>query len=112
VVSETKPQDNVAKNSKIKIEPAATPASEVEGLKSSTRFAQGRGATESPSELKGLPDEIAAVRAQAAPAAVPAAGSDSKAKSDRMATVAPPVAQPSSAGGLATTQQIFEQSAV
>jgi hypothetical protein len=111
-VSATEPTVNLADNSQIKIEPAATPASEVEGLKSSTRFAQGRGATESPSELKGFADEIAAVKAQAAAAAAPAAGSDSKAKSDRMATVAPPVAQPSSAGGLATTQQFSEQSAV
>ena len=103
---------NLADNSQIKIEPAARPSSEAS--KSSTRFAQGRAATEFPNEVtKGFVDkEIAAAKIQAAPAAAPSAGADSKAKSDTMAGAAPPVAQPSSAGSLGTRQQVSQQSAV
>ena len=113
-VSATEPTVNLADNGQIKIEPAATPSSETEALKSSTRFAEGRGASESTSDVtKGFADkEIAAAKIQAAPAAAPAAGGDSKAKSDTMAGVAPPVAQPSSAGSLGTKQQFSQQSAV
>ena len=50
-VSATEPTVNLADNSQIKIEPAATPASEAEALASSTRVAQGRAATESPSQV-------------------------------------------------------------
>jgi hypothetical protein len=65
------------------------------------------------SQIKIEPDkEIAAAKIQAAPAAAPAAGADSKAKSDTMAAGAPPVAQPSSAGSLGMTQQFSQQSAV
>jgi hypothetical protein len=113
-VSATKPTVNLADNSQIKIEPAATPASEVEAFKSSTRFAQGRGATELPSQVtKGFADkEIAAAKIQAAPAAAPAAASESKAESDRIAGAAPPVAQLSSAGSVGTKRQFSQQSAV
>jgi len=101
---------NLADNRQMKIEPAATPASEAEALASSTRVRQGRGATEFPSQVtKGFTDkEIAAAKIQAAPAA----GADSKAKSDTMAAAAPPVAQPSSVGSLGTKQQFSQQSAV
>ena len=113
-VSATEPTVNLADNNQIKIEPAATPASEAEALASSTRVLQGRAATEFPNQVtKGFTDkEIAAAKIQAAPAAAPAAGADSKAKSDTMAGVAPPVAQPSSAGSLGTKQQFSQQSAV
>ena len=113
-VSATEPTVNLADNSQIKIEPAATPASEAEALKSSTRLAQGRAATESPNEvIKGFTDkEIAAAKSQAAPAAAPAAGADSKAKSDTMTAAAPPVAQSSLAGSLGMTQQFAQQSGI
>jgi hypothetical protein len=112
-VSATEPTVNLADNSQIKVEPAATPASEAEALASSTRVAQGRGATEFPGQVtKGFMDKKFAARMQSAPAAAPAAGADSKAKSDTMAGVAPPVAQPSSARSLATAQQFSQQSAV
>ena len=105
---------NLADNRQTKIEPAATPASEAVALASSTRLAEGREATESPSQVaKGFTDkEIASAKTQAAPAAAPAAGADSKAKSDTMAAAAPPVAQPSSAGSLGTKQQFSQQSAL
>ena len=109
-VSATEPTVNLADNSQIKVEPAATPASEAEALASSTRVAQGRAATELPSQV--TKDEIASAKIQSAPAAAPAAGADSKAKSDTMAAAAPPVAQPSSAGSLGTKQQFSQQSAV
>jgi hypothetical protein len=93
-VSATKPTVNLADNSQIKIEPAATPASEAEAL-------------------KGFGDkEITSAKIRAAPAAAAAAGVDSKTKSETIAGVAPPVAQPSSARGLATTQQFSQQSAL
>src|SRR6266704_5734397 len=96
--SATEPTVNLADNSQIKIEPAATPASEAEALKSVT---------------KGFEDkEITSAKIRAAPAAAAAAGMDSKTKSGTIAGVAPPVAQPSSAGGLATTQQFSQQSAL
>ena len=105
---------NLADNRQTKIEPVATPASEAVALASSTRLAEGRGATDSPSQVtKGFTDkEIASAKTQAAPAAAPAAGADSKAKSDTMAAAAPPVAQPSSAGSLGTKQQFSQQSAL
>ncbi len=113
-VSATEPTVNLADNSQIKIEPAATPASEAGALGSSTRVLKGRGATEFPSQVtKGFIDkEIAGAKIQAAPAAAPAAGADLKAESDRIAGAAPPVAQPSSAGSLGTKQQFSQQSAV
>jgi hypothetical protein len=113
-VSATQPTVNLADNNQIKIEPAATPSSETESSKSSTRFAQGRAATEFPNQVtKGFTDkEIAAAKIQAAPAAASEAGADSKAKSDTTAKVAPPVAQPSSAGSLGTKQQFSQQSAL
>jgi len=112
-VSATEPTVNQADNNQIKIEPAATPASEAEASNSSTRFAQGPAATEFPSKVsKGFDKEIAAAKIQAAPAAAAAAGADSKAKSDKMAGVAPPVAQPSSADSLETKQQFSQQSAL
>jgi hypothetical protein len=105
---------NLADNRQTKIEPVATPASEAVALASSTRLAEGRGATDSPSQVaKGFTDkEITAAKIQAAPAAAPAAGADSKAKSDTMAAAAPPVAQQSSAGSLGTKQQFSQQSAL
>jgi hypothetical protein len=101
---------NLADNSQIKIEPAATPASEAEPLASSTHVAQGRAPTELARQV--TKDEIASAKIQSAPAAALAAGPDSKAKSDTMAAAAPPVAQPSSAGSLGTKQQFSQQSAV
>jgi hypothetical protein len=95
-VSAPKLTVNLADNSQVKIEPAATPSSEAEALKSVT---------------KGFNEETASAKIQAAPAAAPAAGRDSKPEPDRMAAAAPPVAQPPSAGSLATTQQFSQQSA-
>jgi len=99
---------NLADNSQIKVEPAATPASEAEALASSTRVAEGRAATELPSQV--TKDEIASAKIQSAPEAAPAAGADSKAKSDTMTAAAPSVAQPSSVGSLGTKQQFSQQS--
>jgi len=109
-ISAAEPTVNLADNSQIKIEPAATPSSEVEASKSSAQFAQGRAATESPGQVtKGLIDkEIASAKIQAAPAG----GRDSKLEADRMAAAAPPVARPPSAGNLATSQKFSQQSAV
>ena len=113
-ISATEPTVNLADNSQIKVEAAARPSSEAEISKSSTHVAQGRAATEFPSqEAKEFDKEIASAKIQAAaPAAAPPAGADSKAKSDTMAGIAAPVAQPSSSGNLATTQQFSQQSAV
>jgi hypothetical protein len=113
-VSATEPTMNLADNNQIKIEPAATPASEAGALASSTRILKERGATEFPNQItKGFTDKkIATAKIQSAPAAAPAAGADSKAKSDTMTGVAPPVAQPSSADSLGTKQQFSQQSAV
>ena len=107
-VSATEPTMNLADNNQIKIEPAATPASEAGALASSTRILKERGATEFPNQItKGFTDKkIATAKIQSAPAAAPAAGADSKAKSDTMAGVA----QPSSAGTLGTKQQFSQQS--
>ena len=112
-VGATEPTVNLADNSQIKIEPPAPPASEVEALASSTRVLQERVATESPSQTtKGFTDkELAAAKMQAAPAAAPVPGRDSKAESDRIAA-APPVAQPSSDGSVGAEQQFTQQSAV
>jgi hypothetical protein len=64
-------------------------------------------------QIKIEPDKaIAAAKIQAAPAAAPAAGADSKAKSDTMAAAAPSIAQPSSVGSLGTKQQFSQQSLV
>jgi hypothetical protein len=113
-VSVSEPTVNLAENNQIKIESAATPASEAGALASSTRVLKGRAATEFPNQVtKGFTDKkIASAKIQAAPAAAPAAGADSKAKSDTMAGVAPPVAQPSSVGSLGTKQQFSQQSAL
>jgi len=92
-VGATETTVNLADKSQIKSEPAATPASEAEALKSVT---------------KGFNDrEIASAKSLAAPAA----GRDSKAESDRLARAAPP-AQPPSADSLGTRQQFSQQSAV
>jgi hypothetical protein len=107
-VSATEPTVNLADNSQVKVESAATPASEAEALDSSVHVAQGRAATELPSQL--TKDEIASAKIQSAPAAAPGAGADSKAKSDTMAAAAPPIAQPSSAGSLGMTRQFSQQS--
>jgi hypothetical protein len=109
-ISATEPTVNLADNSQIKIEPAATPSSEVEASKSSAQFAQGRAATELPSQVtKGFIDkEIASAKIQAAPAG----GRDSKLEPDRMAVAAPPVARLSSAANPATSQKFSQQSAV
>ena len=103
---------NLADNNQIKIESAAAPSSEAQTSKSQTHFAQGRAATEFPSQVTKGFDEIASAKVQAAPAAAPVAVPDAKAKSDAMAGVAPPVAQPSSAGILGTKQQFSQQSAL
>jgi hypothetical protein len=109
-VSATEPTVNLADNNQIKNEPAATLSSETKASKSSTLFAQGRVATGLPNKVSKEFDEIASAKIQAAPAAAPAAGADSKAKLDTMAGVAPPVAQPSSAESLGTKQQFSQQS--
>ena len=113
-VSATEPTVNLANNNQIKIESGATTAAQAQALRSSTRLAEGRGATESPNQVtKGFTDkEIAAAKIHAAPAAAPAAGADSKAKSDTMAAAAPPIAQPPSVGSLGIKQQFSQQSAV
>ncbi|HJY53017.1 MAG TPA: hypothetical protein VKD89_03250 [Candidatus Udaeobacter sp.] len=92
-VGATETTVNLADKSQIKSEPAATPASEAEALKSVTTGFNDR--------------EIASAKSLAAPAA----GRDSKAESDRLARAAPP-AQPPSAGSLGTRQQFSQQSAV
>jgi hypothetical protein len=62
--------------------------------------------------MKGFIDkEIADAKIQAVPAAAPAAGEDSKAKSNTIVGAAPPIAQPSSAGNLAAKEQFSQQSA-
>jgi hypothetical protein len=109
-LSATESTVNLADNSQIKVEPAATPASEAEALASSTRVAEGRAATELPGQV--TKDEIASAKIQSAPEAASAAGADSKAKSDTMAAAAPPVAQPSSAGSLGMTQQFSQHSGI
>ena len=108
--SATEPTVNLADNSQIKVEPVATPGSEAEALASSARVAQGRAATELPTQV--TKDEIASAKIQSAPEAAPTAGADSKAKSDTMAAAAPPVAQPSSAGSLGMTQQFSQHSGI
>ena len=97
-VNATEPTVNLADNSQIKVQPAATPASEAEASKSVT---------------KGFTDkETAAAKVHAAPAAALAAGADSKAKSDTIAGVGPAVAQPPSAGSLGTKEQFSGRSAI
>jgi hypothetical protein len=108
--SATEPTVNLADNRQVKVEPAATPASEAEALASSARVAQGRAATELPSQV--TKDEIASAKIQSAPEAASPAGADSKTKSDSMAAAAPPVAQPSSAGSLGMTQQFSQHSGI
>ena len=103
-VSATEPV-NLADNSRIRVEPVATPASEAEALASSVRVA-----SELPTQV--AKDEIASAKIQSALAAAPVAGVGSKAKSDTMAAAVPPVAQPSSAGSLGTKKQFSQQSAV
>ena len=111
-VSATEPTVNLADNSQVKVEPAAKPSSEAEVSKSSTHIAEGRAATELPVQsTKEFDKEIASAKIQAAPAAAPPAGAESKAKSDTISAAAPPVSQQSSAGSLATTQQFSQQSA-
>jgi hypothetical protein len=109
-VSANEPTVNLADNSQIKVEPAATPASEAEALASSTHVAQGRAATELSRQVRK--DEFASAKIQSAPAAVAADGADSKAKSDTIEAAGPPAAQPSSAGSLGMTQQFSQQSGI
>src|SRR6266576_4274318 len=86
-VSATEPAVNLADNGQIKIEPAARPASEAEALASSTRVAQGRGATEFPGQVaKGFIDKkIAAAKMQSAAVPPPAADAASNAGSGTIA---------------------------
>ena len=110
-VSTPEPTVNLADNSQIKVEPAR-PSSEAEVSSSTTHIAQGRAATELPSqETKGFDREMASAKIQAAPVAAPSAAADSKAKLDTISAAAP-VSQSSSGGSLATTQQFSQQSAV
>ena len=112
-ISATEPTVNLADNSQTKLEPAAKPSSEAEVSKSATHIAQGGAVTELPSqETKELDKEIASARIQAAPAAAAPAGTDSKAKSDTIWAAVPPVSQPSSAGSVAMTPQLSQQTAV
>ena len=110
-VSATESTVNLADRTLVKVEPAAAaPASQAEASKSS---AQGHAAAESPIHATNcfIDEEIASAKMQAAPAAALPAGADSKTKSDNVAAAAPPVSQPSSAGGLETTQKFSQQSA-
>jgi len=110
-VSAAEPTVNLADKSQIKVEPVATPSSEAEASKSSIQIAQGRAATEFPSqETKGFDSEIANAKIQAAPAAALPVGADSKAKSDTMTAAAPPVSQPLSAATGTMMQQFSQQS--
>jgi hypothetical protein len=112
-ISATEKTVNLADNSQIKVGPVAAPSSEAEESKSSPQVAQGSVATEFPSqETKEFDGEIASAKIQAAPAAAPPAGADSKAKSDAMAAAASAVTQPSSAGSVAMAQQFSQQPAV
>ena len=112
--SATEPTMNLADNRQLKVEPAAPPASEAEALASSTRVAQERDATEIPGQVtKGFIDKkIAAAKMQSVPVAPPAADAASKAESGKIAGAAAPVAHPSSARSVATTQQFSQQSVV
>jgi hypothetical protein len=104
--SAAEPIVNLADTNKIKVEPAATAASEAEALASSTHLAEGRAATELPSQA--MKDEIASAKIQSAPAAA----AESKAKSDTMAAAAPPVAQSSSGDRLGSEQQFSQPTLV
>jgi hypothetical protein len=109
----TEPRVDLADNRQIKIEPVATPPSEADVSKSAAHVAQGRAATDFPSqETKAFDKDIASAKIQAAPAAAPPVGADSKTKSDSIVAAAPLVARPSTAGGVATTRQFSQQSAV
>src|SRR5205085_9047383 len=83
-----------------------TAASEAEALASSTHLAEGRAATELPSQA--MKDEIASAKIQSAPAAA----AESKAKSDTMAAAAPPVAQSSSGDSTGSEQQFSQPTLV
>ena len=111
-VSATEPTVNLADNNKI--EPAAAPSAESEASKPLAHIAQSRGANEFPSQAeKDFADkEIASAKIQAAPAAAPPVGADSKAKSDSIVGAAAPVAPASSTSSLATRQQFSQQSQV
>jgi hypothetical protein len=112
-VSATEPTVNLADNSQIKMEPAASaPASDAEASKSSVHLAEGRAAAEVPNQVTKGFGETARAKIQAAPAAAPPAHADSKGKSDATSAAAPPMSQPSSAGVVATAQQFSQQSAV
>ena len=76
------------------------------------QLALHKGALRASCQVKYYDKRDCRAKIQSAPAAAPAAGADSKAKSDTMAAAAPPVAQPSSAGSLGTKQQFSQQSAV
>jgi hypothetical protein len=112
--SATEPTVNLADNRQLKIERAATPASEAEALAASTRVTQERDATEIPGQVtKGFIDKkIATAKMQSVPVASPAADAVSKAESGRIAGAAAPVAHPSSASSVATTQQFSQQSVI
>lgn len=112
-VSATESTVNLADNSQIKMEPViAEPGSDVEASKSASHLAEGRAASEGPSQgTKGF-GEVASARMQAAPAAPLQAGAGSKTKSDAKSAAAPPVSQPSSVAGVVMTQQFSQQSAV
>ena len=86
---------NLADNSQMKLQSAATPSSEAEASES-THLAGGRAATEFPNQVTDK--EIADAKTRAASAPAPA--------------TAPPAAQPSSAGDVAMTQQFSRQSAL
>ncbi|MGE5212233.1 MAG: hypothetical protein ACM3NN_00935, partial [Nitrospirota bacterium] len=113
-LSANKPGVNLPDNSQIKIEPAAKPATEAGALASSNRIAEGRSATELPSqETKGFVDkQIAAAKIQAAPAVAPPVGADSKAKSDEIVAAAPAIAEPSLGGTFKTGRQFSQRQAI
>jgi hypothetical protein len=83
---------DLADNNEVKMKPGTTPSSESEALKSSSEVAQRRGATDLPAQhTKEFDHQITGAKIQGAPAA------------------APPVAQQSSTGKLATTGQFSQQ---
>jgi len=113
-LSATEPTVNLADNNQIKMEPGTgAPSSESEALKRSTRVAEARRRTESPGQVtQGSGHAIASAKIQAPPVAAPAPASAAESKSDRLTGGAASVAQSSSAGSVATTQQLSQQSGV
>jgi hypothetical protein len=111
-LSASEPTVNLADNGQVKIEPAATLASQADGLGPSTHVAERGGATELSSQITNGVDEIASAKIKAGSAAAPAAVLDAKRESGRIAAAAPPVAQQFASGSRTASRQFSQQSAV